>query len=144
MSLQPDSTSVPSELIIERFIDGRVLSVTIMDSSRSTVDRYVELIKKEEDDWPIGAVGYLICDVSRSMAGFNTPYGKARMNELMTYRPDLTTYTAVVVANGFMVQIARVVLNSIRRKNVQTFMCFSQEEALTWLQKMMAKQSNAK
>jgi hypothetical protein len=139
MSTQPHSTSVPPELVVERLLDGRILSVTITDTTRTVVDRYVEFIKKEEDGWPRGSVGYMICDVSRSMAGFNTPYGRARMNELLTYRPDLTTYTAVIVAKGFMVQIARVALNSIRRGNVVTHMCFSQEEALTWLKKMMEK-----
>lgn len=138
-SMQPNSTETPSELTVERLLDGKILSVTVTETTRTVVDRYVEFIKKEEDGWPKGMVAYMICDVSRSMAGFNTPYGRARMNELLTYRPDLTTYIAVIITKGFMVQIARVALGSIRRGNVISQMCFNREEAMTWLQKMMAK-----
>ena|ERR1041385_1310128 len=140
MSTQPNPGS--KELIIERLLDGKVLAMTTQDSSRATIDRYVEVVKQEQTALPAGSISYLMADFSRTMAGFNTPYGRARMNELMNWRNDIFTYTAVVIAKGFMVQIARVAINSIRRKNMQTYICFSQEEAQVWLQKMMGKEES--
>jgi hypothetical protein len=59
MSTQPNSTPETSGLIIETPLNGQVLSITITDSSRSTIDHYVEYLKKAEDKCPVDGVLYL-------------------------------------------------------------------------------------
>jgi len=143
MSTQPHSSPPLSEVIIEKLLNGQVTCLTITSSSRTAIDQYVEAVKEAEKDWTADHVGYFICDTSAHLAGFNTPYGRWKMRELMALRPELTTYTAVVITNNFMVQIARIALNNIPRKRTHTHLCFTRKEALEWIEKMIAKESAA-
>ena len=135
----PDSSSVT----LERICDGQALIATVANNSRTTIDRFVEVIKTEQQDWPADRVGYLVADLSRTLGGFNTPYGRAKMGELMESRPDSPYYVAVVSRNNMLLAMGRVFLNSLPQKTIHTRICFTRQEATAWIEENIAKNKQA-
>jgi hypothetical protein len=140
-----DSLPLPEyqDITVEMLLNDQVICITVKSSSRATVDRFAEIIQEKVSGLPTDEVVHFLCDFSESFAAFNTPYGKQRMRELMQVRSDLTTYSAILVPHSFVMQIARLFLNSLGNTKARTRLCASREEALTWLREMISRRKAA-
>jgi hypothetical protein len=112
---------------------GEIVAVTMTDSARLTFDAFVEFIKMLQADRPSNEITYFMYDFRQLGAGFQSPYGRAKITELTTWRPELVSYSALILQKGFVSQIGRAIVNNLRPGNSQTFICFTPEEAKSWL-----------
>lgn len=137
--------SQPIELLpgltIESLLDDQIICMTITNSTREVIDKFVEAIKDIQQDWPSDRIAYFIFDFSGSFAGFNTPYGRERVNELLKWRTDIKSYGAMIMPKTFLLQIARTVLKNMRRSNSLNQIFFTREDALIWLTKQLTENS---
>jgi hypothetical protein len=141
------TSAEPREIIpgltVEEVADGDILVVNINDSSRAMVDAFVDFAVKHMQSTAHKKFDYMLADQSNSFAAFNTPYGKARLQELMK---DVTegkqSYVAMVLPKSFAMQLAQIFLRAIIREGTTTRIFFTRQEALAWLEQMHAKNAD--
>jgi len=144
MSVPSLSGPEAEDITFEKLLNGQVSSYTVRKSARATVDKFVSMIRDEQQSWDDDIkIVYYLFDFSQNFAGFNTPYANQKMREMLDWRPELVSYSAIVVPNSFMVQIARIFLNRMHHKKTHTQLCFSREEAINWLSNMIASNHSA-
>ncbi|MBX3081044.1 MAG: hypothetical protein KF716_05375 [Anaerolineae bacterium] len=137
MGTDANPVEVIPGLTIDRARDGKITCVTVSNSTRQVIDAFVEFIKEMQQHRSADEISYFLFDFSDSPAGFHTPYGRARMEELLQWRTELVAYTAILLPKNFIVHIARAYLESIHQERL-THRLFSQrEEGLAWLEELV-------
>lgn len=137
MQQQPLPTPTIPAIKAERI--GAIISITMTDAERHTFDAFVELIKAIQKDRPTNEITYFMYDFVRLGSAFQSPYGRAKINELIKWRPELVSYVALILQRGFVAQIGRLLVNKFGRANASTYICFSRDEALPWLERQIAR-----
>ncbi|MBX3084053.1 MAG: hypothetical protein KF716_20630 [Anaerolineae bacterium] len=140
------SNSEPREvmpgLTVEELLDGDILIVTIKDSSRVLVDGFVAFATEHMRTHAHLPFDYMLVDQSQSFAAFNTPYGKAKMQELMKVIPaGKHAYVSLVLPKTFVIQLAQTFLRAITREGTISRIFFTKQDALAWLMEMYEKNS---
>jgi hypothetical protein len=137
MRTDANPVQVVPGLTIDRAHDGKIICVTVANSTRQVIDAFVEFVKEMQQHRSADEISYFLFDFTESPAGFHTPYGRARMDELLQWRTELVAYSAILLPKNFIVHIARAYLESIYQDRL-THRLFSQrEEGLAWLQDLV-------
>lgn len=140
------TNSEPRELMpgltVEEMYDGDILVVNVKDSSRALVDGFVTFAIQHMKDYANKPYDYMLVDQSQSFAAFNTPYGKAKMQDLMKEIPaGKIAYVSLVMPKTFVMQLAQTFLRAITREGTVSRIFFTRQDALTWLMQMYEKNS---
>jgi hypothetical protein len=122
--------------IIVRYI-GDVISITITDTGRLTIDAFADFIKEFQQTCQPNEILYWVYDFSSTIAGFQSPYGRAKTKEIASWRPDLTSYAAIILKRGFVTQLGQAFMNNVSRTGMYNYICFTEQEALTWLNRQI-------
>ena len=138
MGTDTNPVEVVPGLTVDRVRDGKINCVTVTSSTRQVIDAFVEFVKEMQQHRSADEISYFLFDFAESPTGFYTPYGRARMEELLHWRTELVAYSAILLPKNFIVHIARAYLETIYQERL-THRLFSQrEEGLAWLQELVA------
>ena len=69
-----------------------------------------------------------------------TPYLRAAIKDLSSYRPEQSGYIAAVLPKTFFAQLMTLLLPAMNRGNMQSRIFFTRQDALAWLQKVLSKE----
>src|SRR5262249_32804190 len=107
MGVEGNPVEVIPGLMIDRAREGKIICVTVTNSTRQVIDAFVEFVKEMQQHRSADEISYFLFDFTDSPTGFYTPYGRARMEELLHWRTELVAYTAILLPKNFIVHIAR-------------------------------------
>jgi hypothetical protein len=131
-----ESSNVPA-FRTEVLHDGWLIIYKLGNVTRGAVDAWVEAVKSRLDTWDKKEPYYSIHDLSDPKVGI-TPYSRARASEIMAYRTDVPSYTALVMPRTFATQLIVLFYNSLKPRGRSTMrVFFSMTEARTWLESEM-------
>jgi hypothetical protein len=130
-------TSAHSSITAQYLSNSEVIGIKVTDSTRVAIDAFTELVKAIQQDRPANEITYFLFDFSATMAGFQSPYGRAKTREMVNWRPELVSYTSIVLSRGFVTSIARPILNALGGKT-HTLICHSEAEGVVWLEQQRA------
>jgi hypothetical protein len=142
-----DSSSSSSPLVeqlgpgvtLERLAEGQIFVFTLSDVSRPTIDTWVAAVKNVTAGWPRHRPYFAL----NHFAGKNvslSPYLRAAIKDLATYRPAQSGFIAAVLPRTFFAQLMTLLLPAMNRGNMISRIFFSREEALAWLEKALEKE----
>jgi hypothetical protein len=123
--------------IITNTVDG-IIYMKITDAGRQTIDAFVEVMHNIHLTYPPDAALYVIYDFSETIAAFLSPYGQAKLNEMVKWRPEREFYSAVIFKQGLVMSVLQGFMkNFYRSEKYHYTICFSEEEARSWLADQM-------
>ena len=117
--------------------DHRIVVFTIADVSRAAVDAWMDAVTQTMNTWTADTI-YIVHDYTPSKTSMLTPYMRARIQELYEFGRDLRGHLAVVLPRTFITILMKAFLNKQERTGITVYVCFSREEALRELEKIMA------
>jgi hypothetical protein len=127
-----------SGITVESLFDDKVCCLSVSSSTREVIDEFAAFILKRQENWPEGTKVYYVFDFTSSFAGFNTPYGRARIQDMDRDSSHLISYSAIVLPNTFLLQISRMVINNFQRKTSTNRIFTSRAEAIKWIGAVIA------
>lgn len=115
--------------------DGRLLVITISESSQETTDKTVQILSEAMGQWPIERPYLLLLDTSRAIL---TPYAKGKMTELGNLQPELKGRVAVIVAPSALGHMISLFVNRMMPKHTrERRVFFSRDVAIQWLEELL-------
>jgi hypothetical protein len=139
-NLKPSSQN-DSGFLLERIFDDQIIVITIKDSSRETIDSWIDAIIKLVETWPADKPVFAIQDFSQRKTG-PTPYSRARAKETTSTIAKLNGYVAMVLPTTFIGQLIRIFYRNASRLNVKRGnmvgkVFTDREKAIGWLKEMI-------
>ena len=112
--------------------DGKIIAITSENSSRVAIDAWADKLIEVIHSWPVDQSMLVLADISRGKNA-QTPYLRARSQELMEVRPEVTLVTAMVMPHSILAQLMQIALRTSHGSNVKMQLFFDRERALRWL-----------
>jgi hypothetical protein len=128
--------STPS-LTHEWLQDGRIFRTTLYDSTRQTVDQYVDRWLEVIGNMRAGSTALFVLDISKISF---TIYGRTRSLELTRFRKDVKGYVAIIEKQNLESHFSQMIVRTMDRdtSNVRLRMFYTMDEAIHWLQQLEA------
>lgn len=115
--------------------DGKILMITVSESSHETMDTGYQVLHESIEEWPAERPYLLLLDTAR---GLLTPYGKTKMVELGNLRPELKGRVAVIVAPSTWGHMISFFVNRVMPKHTrERRVFFSRDVAIQWLEELL-------
>lgn len=115
----------------EWLFDRQIVVMTATDSTRGTVDAWVNKCIDVANTWPANRPFCTMVDASGPNLS-RTPYMRERLKDLRAVRTDLKWYTAMVAPKSYLMQLMSYGLR-VMQSNRETRIFFEREEAIKWL-----------
>lgn len=115
--------------------DGRIVILTVNDTSMETLDTWAKTVQNTILAWPSDQPYLLVHDYSQVDLLLST-YIRRKSEELAQLRPELKGKVAIIFKKSVMAHLAQVALNTLWNKGYQARqrkVFFQREEALQWL-----------
>ena len=115
----------------EWLFDRQMIVMTAQDSTRGSVDTWVDKCIDIANKWPANRPFCIVVDASNPSLS-RTPYMRDRLKGLRTVRTDLSWYVAMVAPKSYLMQLMSYGLR-VMQSNRETRIFFEREEAVQWL-----------
>ncbi len=140
---QPDTANMIDVLpgLSYRWLEQpAIIQLKLLDANRDTVDAWIQLSMDVRRTWDEQQPMLILLDITDGKF-FPSPYVQAELNKLMKFRPEIRSFSAVVLAKNFTSHLIETMLRLAQRQsNQQPNRVFtSMEEALAWLHSMAAE-----
>jgi hypothetical protein len=119
------------------FSNRRIFAMTASDSSRSSVDAWINRAMKILQDWPANQLWLIVIDAS-SPKVMRTPYMRERIRVLLAARPEIRGYIAFIPPKTYLAQVMKLGAKLIRGPMI-TEVFFSHDKAIKWLESKIEK-----
>jgi hypothetical protein len=128
----------PEELVpgmtFQYLFKRQAIQFIASNSSRAVTDAWVDKVKAVAKDWPKDQPIFIVNDFSCKDC-VQTPYGRARSQELMKSDAGLKVVSVMVVQNNLTMQLSRLFIRAIQRPYFRIHLTFKREDGLIWLKK---------
>jgi hypothetical protein len=115
-------------------LDHRIVIFRGTDSSsRTAVDTYYDVVLATFDAWPKNQL--LLVGFDFRNIQFSTPYQMMVGTRMLLLRSDLTSYMALILANGIAGQVGKLASTRFKRPNGVVRAYFDLDDALNWMAK---------
>lgn len=142
--------SIPSHTAFgfsfERIFEDQIIIFAIKDSSRDTIDHWIDTINQLVDAWPADKLVFALQDFSQRKVG-PTPYSRARAKEVTSKMTALKGYVAMVLPSTLVGHLIRIFYRgssnfNTQRGKMQAKVFTDRSQAVDWLKEMVQLEAN--
>ncbi len=127
---------ITPEFYIEKINNGAIVAYNLSSLKEDVIDVWANMAADIMQNWPEDTPCLAIYDWMGAKSVVTTPHVRLRAKELATIRPELVTYTAVVIPQSFFAHVTRMFVEKLpaqRDANRQRRIFFDRQEAEKWL-----------
>jgi hypothetical protein len=128
----------PEELVpgmtFQYLFNRQAIQFVASNSSRPVTDAWVDKVRAVAKDWPKDQTIFILNDFSCKDC-VQTPYGRARSQELMKADTGLKVVSVMVVQNNLTMQLSRLFIRAVQRPYFRIHLTFNRDDGLIWLKK---------
>jgi hypothetical protein len=135
----PAIEAVAPGITLEWLHDGRIPVFTMATVARTSIDAWIERLKKLTQEWQADRPFLSMHDISDRNVGA-TPYFRARVEEIPTWRPEGEAHIALVLPRTIQGKVIQMFVQARKGQPVRIF--FTREEGLAWLQSHLEGRSD--
>jgi hypothetical protein len=112
--------------------ENQIVYFTIRTTARASWDGWYKTMLNLKSDWPADRPLLTLQDNLYKDAAF-TPTVRDYSIKFTEHRPEITTYSAVILPKTLVAQFAQVFMRTIKIPNGQARVFFTVDDGLAWL-----------
>jgi len=130
-------------ITLEWLDEHTIAAFTLRTTAPNELHVWADKVKQIMEDWPQGKSIGFIQDLNFPKAAL-TPVIRSYVQEFGRIRPDLMTYVGVVLPKTFATQMMAIFTRVMQKKNQPARVCFTRDEAVTWIRENLKKHEAVK
>jgi hypothetical protein len=105
--------------------------------SRQAIDEWHAAVSSIPNHLAPNEATKIIYDIQKTNFTL-TPYLRAKIDDLLTQHQHRVQLVVLITEKTLISQVLKFFLMTFERKNAKTYICFTRDEAFTWLRKNIA------